>query len=165
MLVPPVPSNTQPPLVLVIEDSDEDYEALRRSFRKSTIATRLHRCQTGDRALAYLTRAIRAPAVAEIPAFILLDLNLPGIDGRRILAALDRDPILQLIPTIVLTTSNYAKDIEECYRLGANSYIIKAIDIEQFRRSILVTIEFWLDTSRLPAFDNLLGADRDNFLT
>jgi CheY-like chemotaxis protein len=146
------------PLIMAIEDSDEDYEALRRSLVQSPIPTRLHRCRTGKEALAYLESLRRTKTIDphRIPALIMLDLNLPGIDGRRVLEQIDRDPVWQYIPTIVLTTSNYAKDIEECYRLGANSYLVKAFDLQQFKKTIHVTIEFWLDISRLPQVADLL---------
>jgi CheY-like chemotaxis protein len=159
----PTRLHSQPvsPLVLVIEDSDEDYEALRRSFRQSPIETRLHRCQTGRQALDYLEQAVRSQPSQPmaIPAFILLDLNLPGIDGRSVLRTIKQDPVLQYIPTIVLTTSDFAKDIDECYRFGANSYILKAIDLQRFKESILVTIDFWLNIAKLPEVTSLIRVD------
>jgi CheY-like chemotaxis protein len=147
-----VPKRSAPPLVLVVEDSDEDYEALRRSFRQSSVQTQLHRCETGKQALEYLEQCILAKQAypTSIPSFILLDLNLPGIDGRRILQTIKEDPRLQFIPVIVLTTSTYAKDIEECYRLGANSYLLKAMDVQRFKESIQVLIQYWLNTITLP---------------
>jgi CheY-like chemotaxis protein len=150
------------PLIMAIEDSDEDYEALRRSLVQSPIPTRLHRCQTGKEALEYLESLRQAKPIDpnRIPALIVLDLNLPGIDGRRVLEQIERDAVWRFIPTIVLTTSNYAKDIEECYRLGANSYVLKAIDLQQFRRTIHVTIEFWLEIAKLPPVVELLRSER-----
>jgi CheY-like chemotaxis protein len=149
------------PLIMAIEDSDEDYEALRRSLVQSQIPTRLCRCHTGKEALAYLDSLRQAKTLdpTRIPALIMLDLNLPGIDGRRVIEQIARDPIWQYIPTIVLTTSNYAKDIEECYRLGANSYLVKAFDLQQFKRTIHVTIEFWLDIAKLPQVADLLRSE------
>jgi CheY-like chemotaxis protein len=156
-------SQPVPPLVLVIEDSDEDYEVLRRSFRQSPTATRLHRCQTGRQALDYLEQAVRSQPIqpSAIPAFILLDLNLPGIDGRSVLRTIKQDPALHYIPTIVLTTSNFAKDIDECYRFGANSYILKAIDLQRFKASILVTIDFWLNIAKLPEVSSLTRVEEN----
>jgi CheY-like chemotaxis protein len=144
------PANTppQPRLVLAIEDSDEDYEAMRRCFRQSSMPIELHRCKTGDRALAYLEQCLLTEPTS-LPALILLDLNLPGIDGRRVIQIIKQDPRLQCIPVIVLTTSNYAKDVEECYRAGANSYIIKAMDIQRFKDSMQITIDYWLNTVTL----------------
>ncbi len=155
----PPPTHTIPPLILVIEDSDEDYEALRRSFLKSPTTTRLHRCQTGKQALDYLAQCLQAASATGIPTLILLDLNLPGIDGRHVLEQIQQDAVLQSIPTIVLTTSNYAKDIEECYRLGANCYILKAIDLQRFQKSILVTIDFWLNVAKLPTVTNRIRTE------
>ncbi len=153
-----------PPLVLVIEDSDEDYEALRRAFDRSPILTRLHRCHTGQQALDYLTVSVQSSSAraTTIPAFILLDLNLPGIDGRQVLKTIKQDPVWQYIPTIVLTTSNYGKDIEECYRLGANSYLLKALDLQQFKKSIHTTIEFWLDIAKLPKIADVIRMQSQN---
>jgi len=150
-----------PPLILTIEDSDEDYEVLRRSFRQSAIATRLHRCQTGKQALEYLDRYVRSNQTdpAAIPALILLDLNLPGIDGRRVLETVKQDPVWRYIPTLVLTTSSFAKDVEECYRLGANSYILKAIDLQRFKESIAIAIDFWLDVAELPQMADVIRSN------
>ncbi len=140
------------PLVLVIEDSDEDYEALRRFFRQSPVKTQLHRCETGKKALEYLEQCILAKQAypAKVPSFILLDLNLPGIDGRHVLQIIKEDSRLQYIPVIVLTTSTFDKDINECYRLGANSYLLKAMDVHRFKESMQVLIQYWLNTVTLP---------------
>jgi CheY-like chemotaxis protein len=159
-------SQPVPPLVLVIEDSDEDYEALRRAFKQSPIPTRLHRCHTGKQALDYLAVSVQTTTACaiNIPALILLDLNLPGIDGRKVLETLKQDPVWQYIPTLVLTTSNYVKDIEECYRLGANSYLLKAIDLQQFKKSIHTTIEFWLDIAKLPKIADVVRVQSQNLI-
>jgi CheY-like chemotaxis protein len=158
-------SQPVPPLVLVIEDSDEDYEALRRAFKQSPLPTRLHRCHTGKQALDYLDLSVQTTASAtNIPAFILLDLNLPGIDGRQVLKTLKQDPVWQYLPTIVLTTSNYSKDIEECYQLGANSYLLKALDLQRFKKSIHITIEFWLDIAKLPKIADVIRARSQNLI-
>ena len=152
------------PLILAIEDSDEDYEVLRRSFRQSAIVTRLHRCQTGKQALEYLERYVRSNETdpAAIPALILLDLNLPGIDGRRVLETIKQDPVWRYIPTLILTTSSFAKDVEECYRLGANSYILKAIDLQQFKESIAIAIDFWLDVAELPRIADVIRSSSNS---
>lgn len=134
------------PLILVVEDSNEDYEALRRSFRQSSIKTHLHRCETGRHALEYLEQCL--PTCT--PSLILLDLNLPGIDGRQVLQTVKEDPRLQHLPVIVLTTSSYRKDIEECYRLGANGYMVKAMDVQRFKESMHVLIQYWFNTVTLP---------------
>jgi CheY-like chemotaxis protein len=140
------------PLVLVVEDSNEDYEALRRSFRQSSIKTHLHRCETGRHALEYLEQCLLSEQgyPTDIPSLILLDLNLPGIDGRRVLQTIKENPRLQYLPVVVLTTSSYSKDIEECYRLGVNGYVVKAMDVQRFKESMHVLIQYWLNTVTLP---------------
>jgi CheY-like chemotaxis protein len=142
-------ANHTPPTILVIEDSNEDFEALNRAFRQSSIKIALHRCKTGKQALEYLEQCILARPIC-LPAFTLLDLNLPGIGGREIIQAIRSDPRLQSIPVIILTTSSYTKDIQECYRLGANSYVIKAMDVQRFSESMLNLSEYWLNTVTLP---------------
>jgi CheY-like chemotaxis protein len=138
-----------PSLVLVIEDNDEDYEALERAFRQSSVATKLHRCKTGKQALEYLGQCVPSEPTC-FPAFILLDLNLPGIDGCQIIQIIKQDARLQSIPVIVLTTSNYTKDIEECYRSGVNSYVVKAMDVQRFKDTIQTLIQYWLKTVTIP---------------
>ncbi len=146
------PSFLQPPLVLVVEDSNEDFEALDRSFRQSSVKTRLHRTQTGKQALDYLEQSILAkPTHPEnVPVLILLDLNLPGMRGHDVLQSIKKNPLLNYIPTVILTTSLNLKDIHECYRLGANSYLVKKMEWQSFRQSMHIMIEYWLDTATLP---------------
>lgn len=146
------PSYLKPPLILVVEDSSEDFEALDRSFRQSPVKIRLHRTQTGKQALEYLEQSILAkPTHPEnVPALILLDLNLPGIRGQDVLQSIKKNPLLNYIPTIILTTSLNLKDIHECYRLGANSYLVKKMEWQSFKQSMHVMIEYWLNTVTLP---------------
>ncbi len=146
------PFYLQPPLVLVVEDSNEDFEALERSFRQSSVKARLHRVQTGKKALAYLDQCLLAkPAYPEnVPVLILLDLNLPGMKGQDVLQSIKKNPLLQHIPTVILTTSSNLMDIKECYRLGANSYLVKRIEWQSFKQSMHVLIEYWLNTVTLP---------------
>lgn len=149
---PDIAISINPPLVLVVEDSNEDYEALRRALRQSSIKTQLQRCETGSLALEYLEQCLLSEQgyPTGIPSLILLDLNLPGIDGRRVLQTIKENPRLQYLPVVVLTTSSYSKDIEECYRLGANGYVVKAMDVQRFKESIQVLIQYWLNTVTLP---------------
>jgi len=117
--------------VLVVEDSIEDFTALGRAFRKHALQNPVLRCEDGDQALAYLQgygKAVGWPAT--LPAIVLLDLNLPGTDGRAVLGALKQDPLLHAIPVIVFSTSSSSRDIEDCYRLGANSYLTKPIEYD-----------------------------------
>jgi len=145
------PSHLQPPLILVLEDSNEDFEALERSFRQSSVKARLHRAQSGRQALAYLEECILAKTAypENVPVLILLDLNLPGMRGQDVLQYIKQNPLLHYIPTVILTTSLNHKDIHECYRLGANSYLVKKIEWVKFKQSMQVFIEYWLNTVTL----------------
>jgi CheY-like chemotaxis protein len=155
-----VPIASSPFLILIVEDSDEDYEALRRCFRHGSGSAamsnrfKLERCETGKQALDYLDRCIAAAEIDDrvrlLPDLILLDLNLPGIDGQGVLQSIKQNPQLKQIPTVVLTTSNNPRDIKECYRLGSNSYLLKAMEFKRFKQTIDMTIDYWFDTVILP---------------
>ncbi len=138
--------------LLLIEDSDEDVVATIRGLQRDGLDFTLHRCVTGDEALDYLYRRGRfaPPAQAPRPRLILLDLNLPGTDGRSLLAVIKDDDELKSIPVIVLTTSNNPKDIATCYWRGANSYQIKPVDYARFKLAMQTMISYWFETATLP---------------
>lgn len=139
-------------LILIVEDNDDDFFATMRAFGKANLSNPVRRCTNGDQALDYLLRRgeFSAADAAPRPGIILLDLNLPGTDGRSVLHAIKSTPELQKIPVIVLTTSNAEQDIEQCYAAGANSYVQKPVDFEGFIRAISRLSEFWLGVSILP---------------
>lgn len=119
--------------VLVVEDSDDDYEALTRALSAyGNEMPSLCRCEHGQQALDYLHRqgAFQDPLDAIRPALVLLDLNMPGIDGHKVLAEVKGDASLKSIPVIIMTTSHDERDIEACYRMGANTYVQKPISPE-----------------------------------
>jgi CheY-like chemotaxis protein len=146
-----------PPLVLIIEYDDDDYRVIYNSFQRSATVPRLHRCPTGSQALDYLDRAVRErTSGSNIPALILLDLNVPDIDGGQVLQSIKEDPILHFIPTVILTRSDRPKDIQKCYELGVGGYILKSIDLTQFEDSMVVVSEFWLNRAVLPEFAAIL---------
>lgn len=141
--------------VLVVEDSPEDFEATRRSLQRSGLPIPLVHVTDGDAALDYLyhrgafARAERAPR----PRLILLDLNLPGTDGRQVLARIKADVDLRRIPVVIFSTSRDERDIEACYRAGANSYVQKPVDLPEFRRALDSVREYWFGTVVLPPAD------------
>lgn len=141
---------TQP--LLVIEDSDEDFEAFGRMMRKSCVGNPIYRCIDGDDALDFLyhTGEYVDSARAPRPAIILLDLNLPGTDGREVLEQIKKDEELKTIPVVVFTTSSNPKDIEVCYRYGVNGYIVKPIDIKKLMKTLQVFIDYWFEFVILP---------------
>jgi CheY-like chemotaxis protein len=138
--------------ILLVEDSPEDYEATRRAFRKAGFRHQMLHCATGDDALDFLHRRGRyaGPPAAPRPAVILLDLNLPGTDGRDVLAEIKSARTLASIPVVVLTTSADARDVEACYRAGANSYVQKPVDLESFMRIVRRLHDYWFDAVILP---------------
>jgi len=143
--------NLTPPL-LVIEDSDEDFEAFGRIIRRLSVNRPIYRCTTGDEALDFLyqTGEYANSAKAPRPGIVLLDLNLPGTDGREVLEQIKQDQTLKSIPVIVFTTSANPRDIEACYQYGVNGYIIKPIDIKELKRAIQIFIDYWFEVSLLP---------------
>lgn len=137
------PNRTGP--VLVVEDSIDDFEAAQRALRKASLTNPVHHVCTGEEALDYLR------ARGNWPSIILLDLNMPGMGGRKALEVIKQDPALKEIPVIVLTTSNYDVDVKMCYALGANTYIQKPVDFDLLLRALKSIKEYWIDTALLPA--------------
>lgn len=144
--------SARPQIILVVEDSDDDYFATARAFKKAGLANPVRRCTNGDQALDYLLRrgdyadAQQSPR----PGMVLLDLNLPGTDGREVLRVLKREPHLAAIPVIVLTTSNAPQDIERCYACGANSYMQKPVDLHGFVLAMTRLKQYWFEVAVLP---------------
>ncbi|HEY3568086.1 MAG TPA: response regulator [Thermoanaerobaculia bacterium] len=141
------PSPSQP--ILLVEDSPEDFETTERAFRKSGLKNPIFRCSDGDEALEFLFRRGRF-ADAPRPGVILLDLNLPGTDGREVLAEIKADASLKQIPVIVLTTSSDDRDVQACYNAGASSYIQKPVDLDGFMRAIERLNDYWFEVVILP---------------
>ena len=137
--------------LLVVEDSDEDFTAFSRVFHKLGLPNPVVRCEDGDQALAYLQGHGQVTGwPAALPALVLLDLNLPGIDGRTVLETLKQDPMLQALPVVVLSTSSSTRDVERCYQLGANGYLTKPIQYAALEAKLKVALQYWLEASELP---------------
>jgi CheY-like chemotaxis protein len=138
--------------LLVIEDSDEDFEAFCRVMKKQNIVNPIFRCTDGDESLDFLyhTGPYSDSQKYPRPALILLDLNLPGTDGREVLEQIKQDEKLKYIPVVIFTTSSNPKDIEICYRYCVASYMLKPIDINRLVETIQSFINYWLDIVILP---------------
>ncbi|MEM9216483.1 MAG: response regulator [Cyanobacteria bacterium P01_F01_bin.150] len=145
----------QTPL-LVVEDSDEDFEVLQILMEDMNVTQPIYRCKTGDTALEllYETPAPTAQEAPIRPAVILLDLNLPGTDGREVLEQLKQDEDFQSIPIIIFTTSSDPKDIKFCYQKGANGYFIKPVNPEKLERNIQAFVSYWLEVNTFPEWDS-----------
>lgn len=138
--------------ILLVEDSDVDYETVLRAFKKGKLDKRVIRCEDGDEALDYLYRRHRfaEPGAAPRPALVLLDLNLPGTDGREVLEEMKNDEDLKDIPVIVMTTSSDPRDVERCYKYGANSYVAKPVSFEGYMEAVQRLHSYWFETVMLP---------------
>jgi len=147
----------EPSSILIVEDSPEDFEATVRVLRRSGLKNSIYRCQEGEEALEYLYRRGRYadPVVSPRPGIILLDLNLPGTDGREVLETIKADHLLRKIPVVVLTTSGDERDVELAYAQGANSYIKKPVDLEGFVRAIAMLRDYWFEIAVLPEGDRV----------
>ena len=130
--------------LLLVEDNPGDVNLTRIALQQCAIASRLEVAGDGEEALRWLRAGNR-------PDLILLDLNLPRMDGRELLAALKADPLLRMIPVVVFTTSEAEGDVLDSYHLHANAYIAKPIDMESFTEILRAIDHFWFGVVRLPA--------------
>ena len=139
------------PYLLVVEDSPEDVEALRRCFKKLSITVPFKHLESGDEALEYFDALeSRGKPYPDMPTLILLDLNLPGTDGRDVLRALKGKESARRIPVIVFTTSRDDRDVSRCYEDGANCYIQKPVEMDALIAALSQLMDFWFKTAILP---------------
>lgn len=135
---------------LLVEDSPADVRLTQEALSEARILNDLEVVMTGEDALEYL----RDPENG-YPDLVLLDLNLPGIDGRTVLREMNEDPALRVIPVVVLSTSSADRDVIEAYSLNANCFITKPVDFNQFIGVVQTIQNFWLRIVRLPPKDLL----------
>ena len=143
----------QPGDILLVEDNPSDVYLTEEALRSIGLTSRLHVAYDGIQAMAFLRRE-GMHAEAPRPDLVLLDLNLPRKDGRRVLEEVKEDPELRRIPVIVLTTSNAPSDIVKCYDLHANCYIVKPVDFDRFETVIRAIEDFWFRFVTLPEPDS-----------
>jgi len=135
--------------VLLVEDSPGDVRLTQEAFRDANMAIRLDVVNDGVEAMAFLMReGNHVDAVR--PDLILLDLNLPRMDGREVLARIKADDSLKMIPTIILTTSDSERDIKKSYQLQANCYLSKPVQLDAFESLVKSINDFWLTKAKLP---------------
>jgi two-component system, chemotaxis family, response regulator Rcp1 len=135
--------------VLLVEDSPGDVRLTQEAFREANGSVRLHVANDGVEAMAFL-RHTGAHVNNPRPDLILLDLNLPRLDGREVLALIKEDENLRAIPIIVLTTSDAEIDIVKSYQLKANCYLSKPVQLEAFYSLVRQINDFWVRTVKLP---------------
>jgi chemotaxis family two-component system response regulator Rcp1 len=135
--------------ILMVEDNPGDVRLTQEALKGAKVWAQVHVVEDGVAALDYLYR--RPPYESALrPDLILLDLNLPRMDGREVLAIVKGDPSLKVIPVVVLTTSQAEEDVLRAYHLNANCYVTKPVDLHQFNRIVQAIEQFWLTVVTLP---------------
>jgi len=135
--------------VLLVEDNTGDVRLMQEAFRNANRAIHLHVACDGVEAMAFLRREGKHANTAR-PDLILLDLNLPKMDGREVLAHIKEDEDLKTIPTVILTTSEAEADVVESYQMHANCYLNKPVQLQAFEDLVLSINDFWLARVKLP---------------
>lgn len=135
--------------ILLVEDSPGDVRLTREALREARVANRLSVVGDGIETMQFLRQEGKY-ATAPRPDLILLDLNLPRMDGREVLAAIKADPSFRTIPVVVLTTSEAESDVLRSYDLHANCYLVKPVDVDRFFEQVGRLEGFWLAVVRLP---------------
>lgn len=138
--------------LLVAEDSDEDFAVFQRFMKQLDVQNPIYRCSDGDEVLDFLYNEGDYQGQSETPrpSVILLDLNLPGLDGRELLKKIKQDESFQKIPIVIFTTSSNPKDVDLCYQRGANGYLIKPVGTPELQKTIQSFVRFWLETNIPP---------------
>ena len=135
--------------ILLVEDNPADARLTVETLRDSKVSNNLHHVSDGVQAMAFLRRQNGYSDVPR-PDLILLDLNMPKMDGREVLAELKMDPEFSDIPVVVLTTSEAEQDVLNSYKLHANCFVTKPVDFEQFQKVIRDIGQFWFMVVKLP---------------
>lgn len=138
--------------MLIVEDSEEDFQAFVLGLRRAGLDVPVHRCTDGDEALDFLHRrgAYAGTGSAPRPGVVILDLNLPGTDGRAVLNEMKAQEDLRSIPVVVFTTSNETRDVDACYRSGANAYVQKPMELRAYMEAVSVVGVHWCKLTSLP---------------
>jgi len=133
--------------ILLVEDNPNDVKLTMNAFKTANLANSVHVARDGVEALEFLIGAASSPdeKLSERPKLILLDLKLPRLDGHEVLKRIKGDPRTSAIPVVILTSSAEERDVMRTYQVGANSYIVKPVDFEQFTESVRDIGKYWLE--------------------
>ena len=140
--------------VLIVEDNPDDAELTIRELKKHTKAAKFFHVRDGEEALQFVFGTGKYESKREVsspPGIVLLDIKMPKINGIEVLEKIKSDPRTQLIPVVMLTSSNESPDIKKCYDLGANSYIVKPVHFEDFASAIKNIGAYWLILNQNPS--------------
>lgn len=136
--------------ILLVEDNEGDIRLTIEAFKEAKIRNHIRVVRDGEEAMSYLKKQ-GAFVDVQTPDIILLDINLPKIDGKEVLHMMKTDPLLKSIPVIMLTTSSAETDVQESYANHANSYVIKPVDLNKFMEVIRSIEEYWISIVKLPS--------------
>ncbi|PKN91303.1 MAG: two-component system response regulator [Chloroflexi bacterium HGW-Chloroflexi-6] len=139
--------NSQPCSFFLIEDNTADADLISRALRKTDKSTQIFLARDGEEALQMLGTW---PGNFPSPMIILLDLKLPKIDGLEVLRTIKQSKVLKSLPVVVLTSSNQIQDVQKAYQLGTNSYVLKAIDFDDFSKAIEMIHQYWCKLNVYP---------------
>ncbi len=141
------------PVILLADDNPADHELARQSFGKLRIKCDLHIVDDGVEVLDYLygREKFQAPDAHPWPDLILLDINMPRMDGKQVLREIKTSQDFKTIPVIMLSTSSYEKDVIESYKLGANAYMTKPVGVKNYLEALQNLENFWFMTATLPS--------------
>jgi CheY-like chemotaxis protein len=137
------------PHVLLVEDSESDAELTRLGFERAKMDVTLDRAKDGEEGIAFLRKEGRYES-APTPDLVLLDLNMPRMNGREVLAEIARDEKLRHLPVVVLTTSSAEREVLNMYRLRCSSYVVKPMSFEEFAQAMELIARYWFETVTLP---------------
>lgn len=139
-------------VILLVEDNPDDQALTLRALEKNNIRNRIVIANDGVEAIDYLfgTGAYAGRDPSEPPLLVLLDLKLPKVDGLQVLAKIRADPRTELVPVVILTSSREQRDLDEGYRTGANSYVQKPVDFEEFTEAVRQLGLYWLLLNQSP---------------
>lgn len=143
---------TKTQTILIVEDNEDDYEATMRAFKKANLYNPVKWCKSGQDALDLLKHdgVFKNQPQTDLPGLVLLDLNMPGLDGRATLKMIKSDSSLKRIPVIILTTSSDERDVGDCYQMGANTYVQKPVSFDGLIDAIKRLKEYWFEIALLP---------------
>jgi len=141
---------SQPVEILLVEDNEDDALIIQEVFAEMRLATLINVVRDGEEALAYLQRKGQY-RIVRMPDIVLLDINMPKMNGFEVLEGIKKDPRLQSLPVIMLTTSHREEDVVLSYAKGACSYIHKLVDLDQFKHCIKQFEHYWTGISRIPS--------------
>lgn len=144
-------TSKQSVVIMLVEDDDGHRLLIRENLRSGGIVNDIVEIRNGQEALDYLTRrgAYQDPATSPRPGLILLDIKMPKVDGYAVLERIKTDPVLRVIPVLMLTSTDDQGEVNRCYALGANSYVVKPIQYEAFQSRVRA-LGLWLDIVRFP---------------